>query len=168
MQKNKLTVLNYSSGLSHYFDSINRQWLEEMFVVEPIDDKVLKDPQTYIIEPGGAIWFVKHETLGIVGTCALLNKGDGYFELTKMGVLANCRGLKIGETLLQHVLEFCSKSSLPRVFLLTSTKCKAAIHLYEKLGFTHSAFIMQKFGSSYERCDVAMELSKETQLRETR
>lgn len=158
--KNNLSILEYTPELAHYFDSINREWIQSMFVVESIDDEVLKDPQRYIIDRGGYIWFIKHETFGIVGTCALLNKGKGYFELTKMGVRTEHHGLKIGETLLQHVLEFCLKSSISNVYLLTSKKCQAAIHLYEKLGFTHSPCIMKKFGASYQRCDVAMKFQK--------
>jgi ribosomal protein S18 acetylase RimI-like enzyme len=42
------------------------------------------------------------------------------------------------------------------LYLLTNRKCASAIHLYEKLGFEHSGEIMRRYGSRYERCDVAM------------
>jgi ribosomal protein S18 acetylase RimI-like enzyme len=42
------------------------------------------------------------------------------------------------------------------LYLLTSKKCEAAIHLYKKYGFEHSEEIMRDYGKSYERCDVAM------------
>ena len=42
------------------------------------------------------------------------------------------------------------------LYLLTIKNCQAAIHLYEKSGFVHSADVKNEFGSMYERCNVAM------------
>ncbi len=151
-----LRMLDYTPALAHYFESINSQWINDMFVLEEIDQQVLGNPQTNIINKGGKIWFVEHTTLGIVGTCALLNKGNGVFELTKMGVLVSARGLKVGEKLLQHVLFKTLEMELKTLFLLTNAKCEAAIHLYEKNGFVHDNEIMQTYGACYERCNVAM------------
>ena len=151
-----LRFYNYTDSLAPYFDAINRQWITEMFVLEPIDEKVISDPATHIIAPGGHIWFAEHPDLGVVGTCALMKKSSGVFELTKMGVVGTSRGLKVGEALLHHVLSQAPSIAYNTLFLLTNRKCEAAIHLYEKLGFTHCPDIMQRFGAEYERCDVAM------------
>lgn len=159
MKKTDLNIIDFRTELAEHFDIINRQWIEQMFVVEDIDDKVLRDPQRHIITPGGKIWFAEHAELGVVGACALLNKGNGCYELTKMGVLENARGLKVGLRLLEHIIDYCNENSLPNVFLLTNKKCETAIHLYEKLGFKHDQVTMQSFGSSYQRCDVAMRLT---------
>lgn len=146
----------YCPTLAPYFDAINREWITEMFTLEPIDEAVIGDPQTHIVDKGGYIWFAEHESLGIVGTCALLKKGEGTFELTKMGVSRSARGLKVGEALLAHVLEEAPAIAHDTLFLLTNKRCEAAIHLYEKLGFKHDADIMAQFGGAYERCNVAM------------
>jgi len=160
MKQNELKIVDYSPELADFFYSINKEWIDDMFVLESIDEQVLRTPQKHVIDEGGYIWFAKHNTLGIVGACALVNKGDGWFELTKMGVTTQARGLKIGERLLQHVLDYCQKPHIAEVFLLTNKKCEAAIHLYQKLGFKHSSVIMQKYGKSYQRCDVAMYLEQ--------
>lgn len=156
MNNTQLSIIDYTPELAEHFNTINRQWIADMFVLEAIDKQVLEDPQTYIIDNGGYIWFAQHPSHGVVGTCALLNQGEGVYELTKMGVVPGLRGLKIGETLLQYVLGFCEQNQHKCTFLLTNKKCEAAIHLYEKLGFSHSRYIMDKFGGSYDRCDVAM------------
>ncbi len=44
------------------------------------------------------------------------------------------------------------------LFLLTGGKCRAAIHLYERAGFVHDAEVMDAYGVTYARCDVAMRL----------
>ncbi|QJR82799.1 GNAT family N-acetyltransferase [Alteromonas pelagimontana] len=127
-----------------------------MFTLEPVDEKVISDPQTYIIDNEGYIWFAQHPEFGIVGTCALMKKDEGIYELTKMGVSEHARGKKIGEQLLRHVLEEAPKIAYNTLFLLTNSRCEPAIHLYEKLGFAHDGQILQQFGGGYARCNVAM------------
>ncbi|GAA0854688.1 bifunctional helix-turn-helix transcriptional regulator/GNAT family N-acetyltransferase [Aliiglaciecola litoralis] len=155
MNDQTVSIVEFSPDLASFFEQINRQWIEDMFVLEDVDKQVLQHPIENIISKGGKIWFAKHPELGIVGTCALLNKGNGAFELTKMGVLANVRGLKVGEILLQHVIKQAIEIA-DCLFLLTNAQCEAAIHLYEKNGFVHDKQIMQTYGQSYQRCNVAM------------
>lgn len=131
-----------------------------MFVLEEIDKQVLKNPRTIIIDNGGVIIFAKTKELGIIGTVALMKADGNSFELTKMGVLENIRGLKVGEVLLEAILMRAKAMNIKKLFLLTNSKCEAAIHLYEKLGFEHSKEIMDEFGHEYERCDVAMLYTK--------
>ena len=102
------------------------------------------------------ILFVEAPGLGIVGTCALQkSQGDG-FELTKMGVRESARGRKAGEFLLSAAIERGTLLRADPLYLLTNSRCAAAIHLYEKAGFRHDAEIMARYGARYERCDVAM------------
>lgn len=152
----EVIIKPFEPALAHHFETINKEWIDDMFVLETIDKQVLEDPQSHIINKGGKIWFAEHPTLGIVGTCAFWNKGDNTFELTKMGVLKSARGLKVGEILLQHVLNEAQSLDIKKLFLLTSSKCEAAIHLYEKNGFVHDKKVMQNYGQSYARCNVAM------------
>ncbi len=152
-----IEILNYSPELKEDFYKINQEWINSMFVMEPADERALLNPQQEIIDPGGYIWFARHKEAGVVGTCALMKKGDTMYELTKMGVLEKARGLKIGEELLKHVIEFVRTHKF-ECYLLTNADCKAAIHLYEKNGFVHDEIIKKTYGASYDRCNVAMRL----------
>ncbi len=157
-----IVFLPFEKKLSSFFNVINTEWVEDMFVLEDIDKKVLQQPQENIIKQGGHIWFAKHALYGIVGTCALLKTGEGEFELTKMGVLSSMRGQKIGEKLLQYVIQQAKAMKVKKLYLLTNKKCESAIHLYEKLGFVHCEKIMQTYGGHYERCNVAMRYQSNT------
>jgi len=154
--KDELKFVSFTPALASHFKVINEQWISEMFQIESLDIDILQYPQKRVIEPGGHIWFAEHASLGVIGTCAILKKAEGVFELTKMGVLKQDRGLKCGERLLRHVLAESEKMSIECLFLLTNAKCAAAIHLYEKNGFSHDPHIMTQYGSVYERCNVAM------------
>ena len=153
-----IKIIPFSEELSQDFYDINAEWISNMFVLEELDEKVLKNPKEMILEPGGYIWFARHPEHGVVGTCALRKTAEGEYELTKMGVLEKARGLKAGEKLLQFVINFSKEQNLPLCYLLTNANCKAAIHLYEKNGFVHDPTIMKRFAGFYDRCNVAMRL----------
>lgn len=155
-QSGDLTFISFEPKYAEVFRSINEEWITNMFELEQSDKNVLTDPVKHIISKGGKIWLAKHKQLGFVGCCALAKKKELTFELTKMGVLESARGLKVGEKLLKFVLHEATKMPMKRLFLLTNKKCQAAIHLYEKNGFVHDRHVMEEFGSSYARCDVAM------------
>lgn len=73
-----------------------------------------------------------------------------------MGVRAAARGLKVGEFLLVATIRRAREMSADPLYLLTNARCAAAIHLYEKAGFSHDAGIMATYGARYARCDVAI------------
>jgi len=151
-----IRILDYSPELLPYFKSINEEWISSMFTLEPTDRKVLENAEELIINRGGKILFASHTRHGVVGTCALLKKGEGEFELTKMGVMEKARGLQVGDRLLQEVIRSAQDMEVSNLFLLTNKICEAAIHLYYKHGFVDDEEIMQRFGPIYARCNVAM------------
>lgn len=153
---NDLRLHGFSDALAPHFHSINVEWIEAMFALEPADIDLLQHPRARIIDPGGDILFVEAAGLGIVGTGGLLKTGERQFELIKMGVLERARGRKAGEFLLQGLIARARQLGADCLYLLTNAKCASAIHLYEKAGFVHDADIMRRFGARYLRCDVAM------------
>jgi N-acetylglutamate synthase-like GNAT family acetyltransferase len=152
----ELRIVEFRDDLAQAFHDINAQWIEAMFVLEATDRKVLENPRKMIIDRHGAILFVEADDLGIVGTVALMKTSEGVYELTKMGVLESARGRKAGEFLLAACIDRAQSMDMASLYLLTNHICVAAIHLYEKAGFRHDSEIMEKYGKSYARCDVAM------------
>lgn len=151
-----LAVRDFDDSLATVFHDINAEWIAAMFSLEPADREVLEQPRARIVDPGGAILFVEAPGLGVIGTCALRKEAEGVFELTKMAVLAKARGLKAGEFLLEATIARAAALGAGTLYLLTNADCAAAIHLYEKNGFSHDAEIMARYGARYERCNVAM------------
>lgn len=151
-----LTVRDYTDEMAGHFHDLNAEWIEAMFSLEENDRRILSDPRGQILDGGGIILFVEAEELGVVGTCALMRMGEGCYELTKMAVSERARGRKAGEHLLRAVLARAGAMRIETLYLLTNTKCEAAVHLYEKVGFRHDAEIMDRFGRRYARCNVAM------------
>lgn len=153
---NGLTIREFDDMLARDFHDINAQWITSMFSLEITDREVLEHPRARIADTGGLILFVEAPGLGIVGTCALQKTGPTGFELTKMGVRDAARGLKAGEFLLNATIARAMALGADPLYLLTNSKCAAAIHLYEKLGFVHDPMIMEHYGARYKRCNVTM------------
>jgi ribosomal protein S18 acetylase RimI-like enzyme len=137
------------------FWEINSAWIREHFALEPIDERILKNPEAEVIERGGAIFFARdRRTRQILGTCALMEHG-GEWELAKMGVRPEARGRGVGMKLAAAVIAHARKHEIRKLVLETNSKLKPAINLYRKLGFVH---VPSKTDSDYARSDVRMEL----------
>lgn len=151
-----MRIRDYEPALAADFARINRQWIQTMYALEPVDEAQLGDPHGMIVAPGGAILFADDPELGVVGTCGLLKTGEGEFELIKMGVLPEARGRGVGEALLNAAIAKAFALGARHLFLLTNSKSEAAIRMYLRAGFAHDAGILASAGSEYARCDVAM------------
>jgi GNAT superfamily N-acetyltransferase len=148
-----LEIVDYEPLLAPDFERLNREWLEALFTVEPIDARVLGDPQRYIIDPGGHILFAR--TPGaIVGTVALKYEGQGRYELTKMAVTAAAQGLGAGRLLGEAVIDRYRELGGSSLYLESHSSLAPALALYESLGFRHSP---RPAPSEYARSDVYME-----------
>lgn len=144
-------ILPFAPRHAADFKRLNYEWLQRFFRIEPVDAQVLSNPQQ-LIRAGGAI-FLARRGRRMVGTCALINNGDGLFELSKMAVTANCQGLGIGRQLLITCIEAFRARRGHRLFLETNSMLKPAIRLYESVGFVKAP---PPHTSLYERADVYM------------
>ncbi|WP_397362862.1 GNAT family N-acetyltransferase [Olleya sp. R77988] len=152
--KNNIEIIPFEQQYSKDFYLLNIEWLYTFFVVEPYDEEVLSKPSDYIINKGGFIFFAKLNNQ-IVGTVALMPiQEKGTFELTKMAVLPEFRGFKIGQKLMQHCLGFAKKQSFNRLLLYSSRKLENAIYIYRKYGFIE---VEVEPNCPYKRCDIKME-----------
>lgn len=155
-----MRILPFTDALAPAFRDINAAWITDMFVLEPHDEHVLAHPRQAIIDPGGDILFVATDDDEVIGAGALMPGEPGVLELTKMGVTPQARGTGAGALLLRALIDHArALPGIDTLYLLTSHRCEAAIHLYERAGFVHDADIMARFGASYARCDVAMRYS---------
>ncbi|MFT4612249.1 MAG: GNAT superfamily N-acetyltransferase [Gammaproteobacteria bacterium] len=148
-------IIPFDNTYAKNFYDLNIEWLKTYFYVEPFDEEVLSKPQTYIINKGGHIFFAKSSDT-ILGTVALIPTNDPLvFELTKMAVLPNLRGQKIGQQLLQHCIDFAKENSFKSLMLYTATKLENAIYIYRKFGFIE---LELEKDCPYQRSDIKMRL----------
>lgn len=150
----KLKIIEFEEKYTEYFTNLNFEWLEKYFYIEDYDREVLTQPQKYILDQGGTILFALLDE-NVVGTVALIRRGDGVYELSKMAVTEKYQGLKIGQKLMLACIDFAKEKGWGRLFLDSSKKLTPAINLYIKMGFIE---IPVPKDSPYERCNIRMEL----------
>lgn len=149
----KIEVVTFEPQWRDCFYTLNVAWLKKYFVIEPIDEQVLRHPEQAVLEPGGAIFFAR---LGaaIIGTCALLHAAPGVYELSKMGVDEAFRGRGAGRRLLDAAIAEFHRRGGHMLFLESSSSLKPALHMYEQAGFVLQPGLRP--GSHYARADVYM------------
>lgn len=129
-----LGIVPFTPVFAEAFSRFNREWITEHFVLEPLDEKVLGDPQAYILDTGGEIWFAVQDSTPI-GCYALLHHGDGRVEFTKFAVDSARRGSGAGRALLEHAIGRAQASGKPELILYTNTKQATACAMYARYGF---------------------------------
>jgi DNA-binding MarR family transcriptional regulator/N-acetylglutamate synthase-like GNAT family acetyltransferase len=153
---NSIQIVNYQKNYASYFYDLNIEWLQTFFYVEAYDEEVLSQPEVYILNKGGHIFFAKLKDT-IVGTVALMpTETSGIYELTKMAVSPEYRGYKIGQQLMQHCIDFAKTQQLKGLMLYSNTKLENAIYIYRKYGFVE---IPMEANSPYMRGNIKMELT---------
>jgi DNA-binding MarR family transcriptional regulator/predicted GNAT family N-acyltransferase len=154
-KNNALEIINFENKYASHFHDLNIEWLETFFYVEPYDKEVLSNPEKYIINKKGHIFFAKLSN-EIVGTVALMPTNEkNIFELTKMAVSPKHRGFKIGQHLMQKCIDFAKEQHFDKLVLYSNTKLENAIYIYRKYGFIE---INVEENCPYKRCNIKMEL----------
>lgn len=153
---NEVEIISYSKSLAPSFKVLNMEWLEKYFSVEPIDHEILNNPYDKIIKPGGEVLFAVFQG-EIVGTCALIDKENGRYELSKMAVTEKAQGLQIGKKLGLAIIDRARNMNAKVLFLESNSRLKPALSLYRKLGFVEMPR-PDEMSSEYLRSDVYMEL----------
>lgn len=146
-------IIDFDKKYAQQFYDLNIEWLNTFFYVEPYDEAVLSQPLKYIINKGGFIFFAIKRDI-VIGTVALMpTEQKGIFELTKMAVLLEERGQKIGQQLLQYCIAFGKAQNLDALLLYSNTKLENAIYLYRKYGFKELELDKD---NPYERANIKM------------
>lgn len=149
----QIVIERYHPRWAADFAELNLAWIEELFVVEDEDRKVLLAPEKHIIAPGGDILFAL-DGEQVVGCVALKPTAPGVLELTKMAVLKARRAQGIGARLLTAAIARARELGATALVLDTHSSLVNAIALYTRFGFARVATV----DSPYARADVSMRL----------
>lgn len=151
----RIEIVTFSEAFAKDFADLNYEWIAKGYGIEAHDREILDAPFEKIIEPGGQVFFALSRGAA-VGTVALENLSEEGFELVKMAVSPEFRGLGIGDRLMEACIEFAVEKGKTRISLDSNTKQAAAISLYRKYGFVE---VPLDPNSPYARVNIRMELA---------
>lgn len=147
-----ISIRNSEPALLPHFETLNRQWIEKYFVLEPVDVEVLRHPEKNILEKGGTIIFAAAGD-EIVGTVGLKHIDADCTEMTKLAVDERYHGHKIGWLLVQEIMQRAVAQGYKKMVLYSNTILVPALNMYAKIGFRE---IPQEPGRLY-RSTIKME-----------
>ncbi len=78
----QIKIVDYEPAHQPYFDRLNRDWIEEYFVIEAFDEYVLSNPEEAILNKGGSILMALYDG-AVAGTVGLRKLDRNTFELPK-------------------------------------------------------------------------------------
>ena len=136
------------------FKALNVEWLEAFFEVEPIDELVLSNPQTEIIDKGGHIFMAEIEGK-VIGTFAYIKKEKGIYEFSKMAVTPSERNKGYGNQMIRFAIQFAERHHWEKIVLYSSRKLTNSIHIYRKHGFVE---VPIEADVLYSRGNIKMEI----------
>ena len=94
----------------------------------------LLDIKTYYFDNGGKFWLAVEDN-ELIGTIALMNKGNGNGALKKFFVRQDRRSRKVGLALYKVLYEYALENDYKTILLDTPSVASASHAFYEKSGF---------------------------------
>jgi putative acetyltransferase len=148
-----INIIDYEDRHAEAFRNLNTKWLLQYGLLESHDLEVLNDPRTTILDGGGYIFLAESEG-SIIGSSGLACMGDKTYELVKMGVRDDFRGMGISKLLLEKCLEKARETGARKIILYSNSQLQTALKLYTKYGFRSVPVTDAPFVTA----DVQMEL----------
>jgi GNAT superfamily N-acetyltransferase len=149
-----MNIISYDERYAQDFARLNREWLEDFGLLEEADAKHLKSPRESIIDRGGQIFFAVEGEV-VLGTCAAIRHCSELVEVAKLAVAHSAKRHGIGRLLVQKVIEYARSIRARKVSLVSSTRLRPALQLYESMGFAQAPLPLEP---GYVSADIYMEL----------
>ncbi|MBD2814840.1 GNAT family N-acetyltransferase [Xenorhabdus sp. Flor] len=121
-----------------------------------VADPILDTLYEVYSQPRSAYWVVEMEgkIVGGGGIAPLAGGDNDTCELQKMYLSSELRGKGVAKQIVKQTLEFGTEQGFTRCYLETTANLKAAIALYEKLGFR---YLDEPLGNTgHSDCEVRM------------
>ena len=152
--KDRISIESFKKEYISDFYALNKEWIEESWQLEESDINDLSNPGKYIIDKGGEVFFaIKNDK--VIATAAMVYMKRGIFELAKMTVAQECRGLGVANKLMDRSIDFAKENNADKIVLITNSSLVIARNLYDKYGFKEIMLDSDKYG---DRGNVKMSL----------
>ena len=145
-------IIDYEDRYKQDLEDISLPWLLEYGLLEPVDLEMLAAPHRFVAD-GGRVLLARCGQ-EIAGMVMLEIQGDGVCEALKFGVKEAYRERGIGTALMEAAIQAARDAGQKTMVVTSHHKLKAALRIYEKLGFEYVTYSDKWFQLS----DIRMEL----------
>jgi len=98
-------------------------------------EEELKDPAKKYTAPEGELLVAVDDADRVMGIVAYYRHTKERCEMKRLYVSPDCRGMQLGEQLVEAIVEHARDAGYQEMVLDTIQPLQAAIHIYKKMGF---------------------------------
>lgn len=148
-----MEIIEYDSRYAQDFVSLNTAWIEEFFErLEPEDMHTFQNIEKEISD--GAMIYFCLEAGKVMATCMTRKIDSRTWEICKLAADEKYKGRGAGDAVFKACMEYAAAHGAKRLFILSNSRLKAALHIYQKYGFRE----VKLENYEYVRGDIAFEL----------
>lgn len=149
-----MEIIKFKPEYKKYFIEYNTDWIVDYFgSVEDADKKTFNTIEESIAD-GGMIYFaVKNDTVLACCMTKPMHDGKGSWEICKLASNKHTNHRGAGEAVFKACMNWAENHGAKRLFILSNSRLKAAMHIYDKFGFNE----IKLEDYEYERGNIAFE-----------
>lgn len=147
-----MKIIEYQEKYKQDFIDFNKTWIIDNFGFLEREDMEIFDHIETLLAEGAMIFFaVENDTA--LATCMAMPKENHTWELCKLGSSKQIPHPGAGTAVFEAAMNYAVEHGAKRIFLLSNSKLKPALHIYEKYGFRE----IKLNDYEYIRGDIAFE-----------
>lgn len=148
-----MEVIEYQEKYKKEFIQFNTEWIEDNFgSLEEEDLHTFRHIEESLAQ--GAMIYFAIENGNVLATCmAKPTDENGKWELCKLGSNKLLPHKGAGSAVFEAAMNWAVSHGAEKLFILSNSKLKAALHIYEKYGF----YEIKLDNYEYTRGDIAFE-----------
>lgn len=148
-----MNIVEYHEKYKEYFIQFNTDWIVDNFgFLEEEDIETFHHIEESLAK-GAMIYFAVENDVVLATCMAKQLKEDGTWELCKLGSNKYFPHKGAGSAVFEAAMNWAVNHGAKKLFILSNSKLKAALHIYEKYGFHE----IKLNDYEYERGDIAFE-----------
>jgi len=148
-----MKVIQYDSKYKNNFIDFNKTWIQDYFgSLEEEDYEVFENIEEKI-KHGAMIFFAIENNIALATCMVKPIDNNNTWEICKLASNKYKNHKGCGSAVFKAAMNYAIEHEAKRIFLVTNSILKPAIHIYEKYGFTE--YIPKDCG--YSRVDIAYE-----------
>ena len=147
-----MKIIEYDSAYRQDFIDFNTAWIIDNFGFLEAEDLETFEKIDEELEEGAMIYFAVEEGHALA-TCMAKPMEEDTWEICKLGSDKNRPHEGCGSAVFEAAMDWAEDHGAKRLFILSNSKLKPALHIYEKYGFKE----IKLDDYEYERGDIAFE-----------
>lgn len=147
-----MDIIKYDKKFKQDFIKFNTDWIVDNFgFLEDNDIELFENIEEYL-KNNSMIFFAVENDIALA-TCMSIPLNDGTWEICKLASNKEQSHTGCGSAVFEAAIQWAITHGAKRLFLLSNSKLKPALHIYEKYGFHE----IKLKNYEYMRGDIAFE-----------